>query len=247
MKINVPKTCVLFTYPDTAKIQPNQLQLLVGDQHITPSSSVRNLGVIIDSTISLEQHVSSLCKRGFFQLRRIANVRKYLDRDAIIRLVTALVFAVVDNNNSLLYGLPAKQLDRIQSIQNAAFRLVNCLRRRDHITPQLLSLHWLPIRFRIHFKIATLVYRCINGIAPVYLSELVNLHVPGRSGFRSECDALKLVVHRYHLERYGERSFLASAPVIWNALPLFLRSCTSLLSFRKNLKTYFFKKAFDLT
>ena len=103
------------------------------------------------------------------------------------------------------------------------------------------------IRFRIRFKIDTLVYRCINGIAPVYLSELVNLHVPGRSGHRSECDALKLVVHRYRLKRYGERSFLASAPVIWNALPLSLRSCTSLLSFRKNLKTYLFKKAFDLT
>jgi len=248
MKINVPKTCVLFTYPDTANIQPNQLQLLVGDQHnITPSSSVRNLGMIIDSTISLEEHVSSLCKRGFFQLRRIANVRKYLDRDATIRLVTALAFAVTDNNHSLLYGLPEKQLDRIQSIQNATVRLVDCSRRRDHITPQLLSLHWLPIRFRIQFEVATLVYRCINGIAPVYLSELVNLHVPGRSGLRSECDVLKLIVHRCRLKRYGERSFLVSVPVIWNALPLPLRSCTSLLIFRKNLKTYLFKKAFDLT
>ena len=122
----------------------------------------------------------------------------------------------------------------------------------------LLAFHWMMDRagallfslvlFLIdHHRRQTLclVPKCVPN--QEYLCELVNLHVPGRSGLRSECDALKLVVHRYRLKRYGERSFLASAPVIWNALPLSLRSCTSLLSFRKNLKTCLFKKAFDLT
>jgi hypothetical protein len=108
----------------------------------------------------------------------------------------------------------------------------------EHITPQLAALHWLPIRYVIDFKVATLAFRCVHGTAPAYLMELVSLQTATWSGLRSEKDTLKLVVPPAKKVRWGERSFSSSAPRIWNGLPLELRSLSILTSFRSRLKTY---------
>jgi hypothetical protein len=114
----------------------------------------------------------------------------------------------------------------------------------EHIEPQLKALHWLPVRSRIDFKIATLTNRCVHGLAPSYLAELVIIHKPKRSGLWSETDMLKLVVPPARKERWGERAFFCCAPRIWNALPLSLRSLLTLSSFRAQLKTLMFKIVF---
>jgi hypothetical protein len=92
------------------------------------------------------------------------------------------VLSLLDNGNSLLVGLTEKQLDRLQSVQNAAVRLINWSSRTERIKPQLKALHWLPVHSRINFKIATLAYRCVHGLAPSYLAELVSLQESKRSG-----------------------------------------------------------------
>ena len=83
---------------------------------------------------------------------------KYLDHGATARLISAFVLSLLDNGNSLLVGLTEKQLDRLTSVQNAAVRLINWSSRTEHIKPQLKALHWLPVRSRIDFKIATLAF-----------------------------------------------------------------------------------------
>ena len=100
---------------------------------------------------------------------------KYLDHDATSRLISVFVLSLLDNGNSLLVGLIEKQLDRLQSVYNAAVRLINWSSRTECIKPQLNSLHWLPVRSGIDFKIATLAYRCVHGLAPSYLAKLVSL------------------------------------------------------------------------
>ena len=143
----------------------------------------------------MEKHVSDICRRAFYHIHRIALIRKYLDQSATARLVSAFVLSLLDNGNSLLLGLPGKQLDRLQSVQNSAVRLINRTSRMEHITPsQLAALHWLPIRYRIDFKVATLAFRCVHGTAPSYLMELVFLQTATQNGLRSGKDALKLVV-----------------------------------------------------
>ena len=125
-----------------------------------------------------------------------------------------------------------------------AFLLVSGNTFKQSPLKLLPSLHWLPVRSRIDFKIATLAYRCVHRLAPSYLSELVSLQVPKRSGLRSETDMLKLVVPTARKERWGERSFSCCAPRIWNALPLSLRSLPTLSSFRAQLKTFMFRIVF---
>jgi len=94
--------------------------------------------------------------------------------------VRAFVISQLDYGNSLLVGLPNSQLERLQRVQNSAARLISGARRFDHITPILRTLHWLPIKQRIIFKIAVLVFRCLIGVAPQYLIDAIEIRRPCR-------------------------------------------------------------------
>ena len=124
-------------------------------------------------------------------------------------LIHAFVTSHLDYCNSLLYGIPQYQIDRLQRVQNAAARVTCSVPRFSHITPVLKHLHWLPVQFRIHFKIALLVFKALIGMAPPYLIELLQLKtakVP-----RTRCKTL------------GDRAFVFATPKIWNNLPLAVR------------------------
>ena len=135
--------------------------------------------------------------------------------------------------NSLLAGATGDLLTKLQSIQNAAARLIT----RTSITPVLRDLHWLPIRRRIEFKIATLVYKCLNSLAPPYLADdcILVSTVPGQRHLRS-ADTRKLCVPLTNTN-YGSRTLIAvCGPTIWNGLPDDLRTVdNSLLTFRRKL------------
>ena len=149
----------------------------------------------------------------------------------------------LDYCNAVLYGLPDAQLQKLQLVQNAAARLVSGTHRREHITPVLFALHWLPISKRIQFKLLLLVYRCTHQHAPAYLTDLVVPYVPARS-LRSAEQNLLVTVKRYNLERYGRRSFSVAGPSLWNVLPSAIRNSMSLPAFRSSLKTPLFREAF---
>ena len=130
-------------------------------------------------------------------------------------------------------------LNRLRSIQNTAARLVRLSKpvsRFDHITPIMFKLHWLPLNYRIHFKILLLVYKCLNGLAPIYLSELLH-HSNSPRLLRSSSQKF-LAVPRSRLKTYGDRAFYVVAPKLWKQLPPELRGATSVHQFRKLSKTY---------
>ena len=116
------------------------------------------------------------------QLRNISRIRKYLSRDATEQIIHSFITSRLDNNNALLlYGLPANELYRLQKIQNTAARILTFSRKSCHITPILKELHWLPVNQRIVFKLLMIVYKCIDNIAPSYLSELLSQYSPTRT------------------------------------------------------------------
>jgi len=102
-----------------------------------PLDSARNLGVIIDSQLSLNAHVAAVCRSGYYQLRQLRPVTGSLSADAAKTLVQAFISSRLDYCNVLLYGVSDGMMRRLQSVQNAAARLVTGARRRDHITPIL--------------------------------------------------------------------------------------------------------------
>ena len=127
-------------------------------------------------------------------------------------------------------------------MQNNAARLILRKRRRDHATPLLKQLHWLPIESRIKFKVATLAYRHFDGSLPPYLSDSLTTYQSSRT-LRSSSEKL-LKVPITNLQSAGERSFAYSAPSVWNSLPLSLRNLPTLSQFKAHLKTHLFTQAF---
>jgi len=140
--------------------------------------------------------------------------------------------------NQLFVGVTGRLLDKLQLLQNAAARLVTGARKFDRITPVMQELHWLPVRQSIRFKTAILVFKCLHGLAPEYLSEYCKW-TTGRSHLRS-ANACLLSVPRTRTT-YGDMSFAVSGPVAWNSLPVALRSSyVSEETFRRQLKTFLF-------
>jgi len=156
-------------------------------------------------------------------------------------LVHAFVTTKLDQNNSLLYGCNKTLKAKLQKVQNAASKLVTRKRKFDSATPILHDLHWLPVDQRITFKIALLVFKCLHGKGPSYLTELLHEYTPARS-LRSSTSH-KLAVPKIKLG-YGERSFSHAAPKVWNSLPLTVRKSESVDTFKKHLKTHLFNLAF---
>ena len=174
-----------------------------------------------------------------FALHRIGKIRSFLDKQMAERLVHAFVMCHIDFCNSLLQGLPAGQIKRLQTIQNSAARLVSRTKKYQSISPVLQSLHWLPVHYRIMFKILLISYQCFHNLAPSYLTELLTIYKPGRN-LRSGKKNF-FVISPVLTKTYGERTFAHAAPIMWNNLPDSLRSLNSMEHFKSALKTYLFQ------
>ncbi len=183
-----------------------------------------------------------MVKSCFFQLRLLAKVKPILSSKNFEKVIHAFITSRLDYCNSLYFGIGQTALSRLQRVQNAAARLLTSTKKRDHITPVLRSLHWLPVRYRVNFKILLLVFKSLNGLAPAYLSDLLTEHRPFLS-LRSSNQRL-LSIPKSRLKCRGDRAFSVAAPTLWHALPLCIRSAPSISDFKSMLKTYLFDLAF---
>jgi hypothetical protein len=212
----------------------------IGDSSVQTVQKVRNLGVMLDSSMTLEAHVSSIVKSSSYHIRNLGHIRKYLTTEATEQLVHAFITSRLDMGNSLLFGLPQEQIKRLQLRQNIAARIVTRTKPTEHITPILVALHWLPVQLRIQYKILLLTYRAIHGQAPTYISDLITSYVSNRQGLRSA--GKSLLTESRSNRTWGDRSFSHSSPQLWNSLPENIRVSESLDSFKRLLKTFLMTK-----
>uniref|UniRef100_A0ABM5FTP4 Reverse transcriptase domain-containing protein n=1 Tax=Pogona vitticeps TaxID=103695 RepID=A0ABM5FTP4_9SAUR len=212
---------------------------------LAAKSGVRSLGVHLDPTLTMETQVASVVRSAFFHLWRIARLRPYLDTGTLTTLVHALVISRLDYCNALYVGLPLKVMRKLQVVQNAAARLLTGVRKCQHISPTLAMLHWLPIRFRIDFKVLMLTYKALNGLGPRYLMERL---LPPRSTritcMSQEVRLRSLTTREARKERTRNRAFSAVAPRLWNNLPPEIRAAPTLDTFKSQLKTWLYIQAF---
>ena len=135
--------------------------------------------------------------------------------------------------NSILFGLRNTELQKLQRVQTTAARLICNMKNFDHITPILVKLHWLPVRYRINFEILLITFKVIHGLAPNYLSELLTCKTKCNYNLRSTSEILLQQPRIKTLRTLGDRSFTVAAPALWNNLSNGIRSATSIYSFRK--------------
>ena len=243
LKLNDDKTEVMLFGTPKQLDKVSLMEVRIGTSNITVKDQVRNLGVVMDRTMSMGLQVSAVCKSAHYQLRNLAQIRKYIDKPTAERVVHAFVTSRLDCCNSLLFGIHKKQIAKLQKVQNAAAKLVTSKKKYDHATPLLKDLHWLPVSERIIYKILVLTFKCMRGLSPVYMSTLLEEHKPARTT-RSVSTHL-LAQPKTKLKTAGDRCFSSAAPKLWNGLPLGLRNSASVEVFKRHLKTHLFAKYFD--
>ena len=241
LQFNDKKTEVLHItsrFKDSDKLQA----VKIGNTDVTVCSKARNLGVVFDEHLTFNDHISSVLRSGWACIYMLGKIRRYLDRACAERLVHAFITSRIDSCNSLLSDLPSNQIDRLQRLQNAAARLIMLRKRRDHITPILADLHWLPVCQRIKYKILLLVFKCFHGLGPSYLTCLIKPYIPTRTLRSSSKHLLQLPSVRPRTVTYGARAFALYGPRLWNDLPMNIRSTSSLNVFKNSLKTFLFSQ-----
>ena len=211
------------------------------------STSVRDLGIILDQELSFTEHFKSLTRSCYYQLRQLRVVARSLSSTSASALVHAFIANRLDYCSSLYFGLPQVRLNCIYRVMRAAARLVGRIPRFGHVSDYMRDvLHWLPPQQRIFFRISSLVWHCVLGTAPSYLQVLLTLTSSclGRSSLRSASRGDFMVPHA-RTAIMQHRAFSVVGPSVWNGLPSDLRSLPRDLSsaFYRHLKTYLFDRA----
>ena len=225
LKLNTGKTRYLLFGTPHQLSKVNRPTFGATSDIVQLSSCEGNLGVLLDSSLTMKDHIGEVSKRSFQHLRNISHIRKFLSFDAVQAVVHALVCSQIDTNNSLYYGLPNTQLQRLQRIQNAAARVIYKKSKYEHVTPLLYELHWLPVSYRILFKLLVLTFKCIHGDAPTSLSNIITIKPISTFGLRSNEMPYLLQEVRSKLVNAGDRSSAIAAPSEWNKLPSEIREC----------------------
>ena len=212
-----------------------------------PSLAPKNLGFYFDSKLNLDTQLQKVSTKCYINLRNLGRIGRHLTKDLKVQLVHSTVLSIMDNGNATYGGITSKQLNILQKIQNAAVRFVFGLygkQRREHISPYLKELHFLPVYYRIRFKIALLVFKCLNNLAPKYLADMIMPKKCSTQYIRRYNDffLLESPPCPAYIKTYG--AFTYSAPSTWNELPYGIRCKNKLSEFKIALKTHYFRKAF---
>ena len=231
LKINPDKTEIILFVPKCLSNQPTINGTVFSDGTcIRFSNTVTNLGVTLDRFLTFESHVNWTVAYCYKLLKDVSSIRNLITKQQTEMLVHSIISSRLDYCNSLFYGINKSVIEKLQKVQNAAARCVLKLRKRDSIRLELVNLHWLRVHERILFKVLLLVFKCLNGMAPVELCSLLTIH---------NVDNLTL---RYMFldSVYGRRSFRYAAPRLWNALPIAIRKLSTLENFKSKLKYHLF-------
>ena len=202
------------------------------DQDVTPTDSARNLGVEFAKDFKFKKHISKVCRSCYYHMRDLRRLSRCLTAPVSKTIATSLVSSKLDYGNSILYNIPNREINKVQSVQNCLARVVTRSPRFCSVTPLLKSLHWLPVQFRIKHKICTLTYKIIHSCQPVYLHNMLKPLNRTRNLRSSDDD--QLAVPR--VQRWVEGLFRLQPPPpqLWNCIPLEIKKSKSAQSFRKN-------------
>ena len=173
LKLNPSKTELIWFYSGRRQLSFVENEIELFGSRIAPVHTVRDLGVMLDSNMTMSQHVLRVCQNCYFQIRLIRRLGKALSVESKLLLVHALVHSRLDYYNSVLVRLPWSLVQQLQSVLNSAARLIFGFKRFDRITPALMDLHWLPYPQRITYKLCMIMFKCLRGSALLILLTIV--------------------------------------------------------------------------
>ena len=236
---------IILGTPSSTSHTDNPRNVNVAGAVIPVTSTLKSLGVTLDSQLNFNQHIKTVCKSSYFHIRSMRHVRSCLPPEILKTVACSIVSSKLDYCNSLLYGTTKANIAKLQLVQNSLARLVTGTRKFDHITPVLKKLHWLPISSRITYKIATLTHKTLATSQPAYLFSSIHRSVPSRNTRSAQHIRLSKPDIRNFRSEFSRRGFSNCAPTVWNSLPVDITdSFNSRGVFVTRLKTHLYRLAY---
>ena len=228
--LNKSKTKILVIAPPSV-----QLDILIGGVFLENVcirfvKCAKNLGVILDNILSFEQHINKVVKSSYAVIKKLTQIKGFLSQEQLQQLVSSDVFSHLDYCNSLFYGINSNLIKKLQRVQNCAARLV--LKRKitlGNMDKEIMSLHWLKLKYRGIYKILLIVHNCLHDNAPNETIAMLQYAESSRTMNLRETE---------YANKYGARAFSHVAPKLWNLLPLDIRNVHETVDFKKALKSF---------
>ena len=195
----------------------------------------KNLGFLLDSTLTLDPQIKKLKATVCHKFRKISKMRPFLSEKQLQIITQSLVISSLDYCNALYIGANQSVVKRLQSLQNRAARIIKGLKRKDNVELHLKELHWLKVRERVEFKILLLTFKCIHGLAPKYLCDLIQYSPSCGRNVNLHCPSL-----------ISSMAFSVVAPKLWNDLPLDIQRTADVDLFKNKLKSHLFRKCYGI-
>ena len=240
LKLNDNKTeLMLVTSKRTRRLHSLPTSITIGNAQIPFKQSVKKLGFTLDCHLTMNAHVTNIAQTCYFDLRRLASIRRFLTSTATATLVSAFVLSRIEYCNSLLFGSTHDVTSHLQQIQNYAGQIILRLQKSSNITKQLKSLHWFPVKVRSTYKIGCLCNHCHSSTAPSYVADMLQKKPSPTHNTPSRSYTMSLLNRPAHSKAtLGDRSFSYASSSVYNSIPNDARCAPSLSSSKSCLKTY---------
>ena len=246
LKLNKKKTQLLcISSKKYSHSKPSHLDIM--GEMIKVDSSAKYLGFWLDEHLDFSKQINNVCSQGYWALRNLWKISsKVIDIEIRTQLVHSCILSKLNFCNGLYISLQKKEIFKLDKLLKAGVRFIYRITgtdRRQRMTPYLQQLHFLPISYRLDFKICLMVYKCFQDQAPLYLKELllprINYYFIGT---RLDTDLTWLNPHSIEKIVYKTRSFRHAAPDKWNKLSQLVRTSPSIDNFKTRLKTFYFEE-----
>ena len=238
---------MLVTSKRTKHLHSLPTSITIGNAQVPFKQSVKNFGFTLnlcftlDCHLSMNAHVYNIARTCYFELRRLAPIRRFLTSTATATLVSAFVLSRIDYCISLLFGSTHDVTSHLQRMQNYAVRVILCIPKSSSMSTHLKSPHWLPVKVRSTYEIACLCYHCHSSTAPSYVTDMLH-RKPSHTRITrsSSCTMPHLNRPAHSKATLGDRSFSFASYYVWNSIPNDVRCAPSLSSSKSRLKTFLF-------
>ena len=210
LKLNDNKTELMLVTSKRSKHLHNlPTSITIGNAQIPFKLSVKNLGFTLDCHLTMNAHISNIARTCYFELRRLASIRRFLTSTATATLESAFALSRIDYCNSLLFGTTHDVISHLQRTQNYASRVILRLPKSSSITIRLKSFHWLPVKVRSIYKIACLCYHGHSSTGPSYVTDMLHIRSLHSLNTHSISYTMPLLNRPAHSKAtLGDRSFL---------------------------------------
>jgi len=215
LQLNASKTELIWfsTRTSLRRLSSTDRTLMIDSMDVKPSDVVRDLGVLLDSKLTLKRRVNRIASTCFYHLCRRRLLKRHVGVEVMKQLISSFIFSRLDYCHMLLIGLPFSTIAPLQRVQITAARLLLGLSWRDHVRPVLKELHWLPIVYRIQFKLALVMF-------------IISTHAAAQTTSPILCRRVTVIRHGLVSARHlaattlfhGQERDLVTEPFLWPAL-----------------------------